>query len=156
MGRLAQTLGIMNTHFSRAAMGNALLIIMAAASAQQPPNQPMTIVAPPPAPTHPIRTNPKALPDTCQRPEYPNAALRAELQGSTRVRFDVDSSGKVVGMIIAKSSGHDALDAATLAALRTCQFSAGTYNGKPTLASVFLDIAWKLDEATQSPFTLQR
>jgi len=115
--------------------------------------QPITLIAPPPSPVPPVRTLPKAVPDTCQRPEYPNAALRAELQGTTRVRFDVDSSSKIVGLLVVKSSGHDALDAATLAALRTCEFTAGTYNGKPTLASVFIEFAWRLEEAAPSAST---
>jgi protein TonB len=90
---------------------------------------------------------PQVIPGTCQRPEYPYAAVRAEMQGSVKVRFDVDSSNRVVGMIIVKSSGHEPLDAATLAGLRTCQFNAGTRNGRPTPASAFVEYVWRLEEA---------
>lgn len=127
---------------------SALAVLLAIADmsmAQSPATEPITRVVPPPAPTPPTRTAPKLIPDTCQRPVYPNAAMRDGLQGTTRVRFDVDAMNRVVGRLVVKSAGHDSLDAATLAAFQTCQFIAGTYNGSPVLSSQTLDAVWRLE-----------
>lgn len=132
------------------------LLLGASSGSRSQSREPMTIVRPPPAPVAPIRSNPKVLEGTCQKPEYPNAAVRAELEGVTKTRFDIDASGRVVGMIIVKSSGHDALDAATLAALRTCQFTPGTYDGRPILTSAFIELAWKLEDAAPGASAPQR
>ena len=110
----------------------------------------------PPAPPAATTSAPKVIEGSCLDPEYPNAARRSELEGTTRTRFDVDESGRVVGMLLVKSSGHDSLDAATLASQRTCQFNPGTYNGKPRLSSAFIDLKWTLDSAKGSQPTARQ
>lgn len=130
----------------------ALFLLVAATPAvMSQTGQPMITVTAPPAPPAVATTLPQVIDGSCQKPEYPNAALRWELQGSTRTRFDVDESGRVVGMLLVKSSGHDLLDAATLASQRTCQFSPGTYDSKPRLTSAFIDLTWRLDSPQASP-----
>lgn len=130
---------------------SALFLLVAAAPAALPQSsQPMITVTAPPAPPAATTSAPKVIEGSCLDSEYPNAARRSELEGTTRTRFDVDESGRVVGMLLVKSSGHDSLDAATLASQRTCQFNPGAYNGKPRLSSAFIDLKWTLDSTRGS------
>lgn len=47
--------------------------------------------------------------------DYPTAALREGLEGTTRFRLEIGTNGKVAGCSITLSSGHTALDAAACA-----------------------------------------
>lgn len=49
---------------------------------------------------------------------YPDEARRRGIQGTSQVRFNLDHSGKVLSVELAKSSGNTALDRATLAMIR--------------------------------------
>lgn len=49
---------------------------------------------------------------------YPDEARRRGIQGTSQVRFNLDRSGKVLSVELAKSSGNTALDQATLAMIR--------------------------------------
>lgn len=52
---------------------------------------------------------------------YPEEARRRNITGATRLRFEVDSDGKVVSVSIAQTSGNAALDRATLEMIRRAQ-----------------------------------
>jgi protein TonB len=124
-----------------------------------------TTVAPPPAPvviapTAPAPPAPPAPPrvaavaaitavDSC-KPDYPAAAVKEEATGSTRIRFSIDASGKMIGAEVLKSAGasraHKALDRAAVSALGECKFRPGRdENGKAVGAFADVEYVWKLE-----------
>lgn len=64
-------------------------------------------------------------------PLYPPASRRLGQRGTTKVLLLIDVDGKVVSGKISQSSGYAWLDDAALAALASCAFLPGSYNGKP-------------------------
>ncbi len=81
------------------------------------PAPPPPVIAPP-APTKPAvpaslataRGNNRAL---ITNDDYPDASLRAEEEGTTRVSYDVNERGRVENCSVTASSGHPRLDEAT-------------------------------------------
>src|SRR5947207_2942335 len=65
---------------------------------------------------------------TCSPMSYPEAAVRAEAEGTTVVEFTVDGNGKVASSSIVQSSGesreHKLLDQTARELLATCTFLA--------------------------------
>jgi protein TonB len=132
-----------------------------------PPQQQITTtsVLPPPAPDRKVEPaappSPTAAPVTARaatinandpacKPEFPPAALRAQVSGVSRIRFTVDASGKVTAADVVGSSGptreHRLLDNAAKAALATCPFRAGQdAEGHPIGTQVEVAYAWKLE-----------
>jgi periplasmic protein TonB len=121
-----------------------------------PPPAPVTIApapapAAPPAPASPVVAARPAIGNVSEcKPEYPAAALRAEITNvSTTIRFNVDASGKLAGAEIVKSSGasreHKQMDRAVLSALSGCKFQAGRdATGQPVGASFDVIYDWKI------------
>lgn len=124
-----------------------------------PPAAPVTL-APAPAPTAapapaapaPVRQAVAAKIDvsTCEKPEYPSAAARAEATGTTKIRFVVDASGVVSKADVERSAGasreHRLLDRTAVDALSKCRFKPGTdEHGKPIGGTTVVDYVWKLD-----------
>ena len=90
---------------------------------------------------------PNPTPDC--RPEYPEAALRAQVQGVSRLAFHVDETGKVTSSEVVHSSGHSRehrlLDMAALKALAHCPIKvARDENGNPVASVVTLNYTWRL------------
>jgi protein TonB len=127
---------------------------------EAPPPAPVTLapapapapVAAPPAPPAPKRQAVPARIDvsTCEKPEYPAAALRAEATGTTKIRFTIDATGKVAKAEIEHPSGasreHRLLDRTAVEALSKCPFKPGIdENGKPVGASTVVDYVWKME-----------
>ena len=88
--------------------------------------------------------------DPACKPEFPPAALRAQVSGVSRIRFTVDANGKVTAADVVGSSGptreHRLLDNAAKSALATCPFTAGVdANGTPIGTQVEVSYAWKLE-----------
>ncbi len=119
-----------------------------------PPQAPVTIAPPPQAvaPPAPARQAVPAKIDvsTCDKPEYPAAAARAEATGITKIRFTVDAQGKVSSAQVQKSSGssreHRLLDRAAVDALSQCRFKPGVdEQGKPVGGTTLVDYVWQLD-----------
>jgi len=126
--------------------------------AAPPPAAPVTIapapapVAAAPAPPAPARQAVAAKIDvsTCEKPEYPSAAARAEATGITKIRFVVDASGSVSKAEVQQSAGasreHRLLDRTAVDALSKCRFKPGTdEHGKPVGGTTVVDYVWKLD-----------
>ncbi|MEO0102267.1 MAG: TonB family protein, partial [candidate division WOR-3 bacterium] len=106
--------------------------------------KPETVVSQPPVETTPspkeetapeivpyakveIKPNPISIP----KPEYPEMARRAKIEGQTIVKVLVDIDGSVIDAQILKSSGNDALDEAALVAARQAKFSPAKQKDMP-------------------------
>ena len=84
------------------------------------------------------------------RPEFPPAALRAQVSGVSRIRFTVDATGKVTAAEVVGSSGptreHRLLDNAAKLALPSCPIRVGTdAEGHPIGTQVEVAYSWKLE-----------
>ncbi len=76
--------------------------------------------------------------------DYPKISLRHEEQGETFVNVVVASDGRVLSSKISRSSGHRALDAATLAGLPNCRFRPWLIDGKPVQSGAAISFKWVL------------
>jgi protein TonB len=124
-----------------------------------PPPAPVTIApaapAAPPAPPAPPRVAARPAIGNVQscaptRDVYPPAAQRAEATGTTRIRFQVDATGKLGGAEVVRSAGasreHRLLDRVALTKLSECTFRPGIdENGKPTGGTFEVEYVWKLE-----------
>ena len=129
-----------------------------------PPAQVTIAPAPAPAPTPapapvaaaPVAPRAQPVParidvTSCEKPEYPAAALRADATGVTKIRFTLDATGSVTKAEIEKSSGpsreHRLLDRTALEALSKCRGRPGTDEaGKPMGGTtVTVDYVWKVE-----------
>jgi TonB family protein len=88
---------------------------------------------------------PTMLFDSCARPAYPRSSLRNEETGAVRLEFLVDTDGKPVQIRKTRSSGHAALDNATLLSLSACSFKPLAVDGKPAAAWAIVQYVWTLE-----------
>jgi len=116
------------------------------------PDRKVEPAAPPAPPAPSITARPARIDanDPACKPEFPPAALRAQVSGVSRIRFTVDANGKVTSADVVGSSGptreHRLLDNAAKSALATCPFKAGVdANGTPIGTQVEVSYAWKLE-----------
>ena len=133
---------------------------------EAPPPAPVTLspVAPAPAPAPapgpaapaaPPAPKPQAVAaridvSSCDKPEYPAAALRADASGTTKIRFTVDASGTVSKAEIERAAGvsreHRLLDRAAVDALSKCRFKPGSdEQGKPVGGTTVVEYVWKTE-----------
>ncbi len=129
---------------------------------EAPPPAPVTLSpaapAPAPGPTAPAAPPaPKAQAvaaridvSSCDKPEYPAAALRADASGTTKIRFTVDASGMVAKAEVERAAGgsreHRLLDRAAVDALSKCRFKPGTdEQGKPVGGTTVVEYVWKTE-----------
>jgi protein TonB len=128
---------------------------------EAPPPAPPVAIAPPPGP--PAPPAPPAPPRRAAQPafanlsacaptndDYPSAAKRAEVTGTTTIQFTVGPDGKMTSAEILRPSGssreHRALDRVAIAKLSECSFKPGVdESGKPVGASFRVDYVWKLE-----------
>lgn len=122
-----------------------------------PPPQAPVAIAPAAAPAPPAPPRVAARPaianaSSCAptREDYPAAAIRAEATGTTKVRFNIDESGKLVKVDLVRSAGssreHRALDKVAIEKLSECSFKPGLdENGRPTGGTFEVEYVWKLD-----------
>lgn len=85
--------------------------------------------------------------------DYPVAALRAGLEGTTGFRIAVDGEGRVSSCVIISSSGHAVLDHATCELVtRRARFTpAVDASGRPVVSHFSSRIRWELPERTLPP-----
>src|SRR3954469_24970671 len=125
---------------------------------QMPMQQAPTITAvaptpPPPAPvpfapTPPrqaLATAPVVNAASCDKPEYPPAARRANETGTVLLNFLIDVNGKVLESKIERSSGSRRLDEAARAGLELCNFRPATLDGRPQRAWARIEYVWRLE-----------
>jgi protein TonB len=79
-----------------------------------------------------------------QNPQYPAEARRRGWTGVAQLELDLDASGRVTAARLLRSSGHDVLDQAALAAARTWQYAPATMDGRPVAVTVPVPIRYSL------------
>jgi len=72
----------------------------------------------------------------CNVPNYRNAWQDDELTGNVKLAVLVDAKGNVQDTIVISSSGHIALDKASLRASANCKFKPATNGSEPVWAQV--------------------
>lgn len=82
--------------------------------------------------------------DSCAKPEYTAEALARRAQGTTSLRFLIDTDGSVAEALVAQSSGDASLDEAARAAIAKCRFTPALAGGKPARAWVPVQYVWSL------------
>ena len=95
--------------------------------------------------SEPVRTPPVVDANTCEKPAYPPASIRANEVGLVRLSFLIDMDGKVLDSKVERSSGHRRLDEAARAGLSLCKFRPATVNGKPERSWGRIEYVWKLE-----------
>ena len=111
----------------------------------KPPAAPAPMVPTPPAPVQSVRTPPVVQAASCEKPEYPPAARRANETGTVLLNFLVDLNGKVLESKVERSSGSRRLDDAARAGLELCKFRPATIDGRPTRAWARIEYVWTLE-----------
>jgi len=89
-------------------------------------------------------TKPVAQFNTCAKPQYPHESLARRAQGTTTLRFLIDTDGSVAEAVVAKSSGDALLDEAARAAIAKCRFTPAMAGTTPTKAWVPVQYVWSL------------
>ena len=82
--------------------------------------------------------------ETCSILEYPPSAIRNNETGKVRLRYAVNSDGRVVKTEVAESSGSSVLDLATQRWLESCAFLPALENGRPVDSSAQIEYVWKI------------
>ena len=120
-----------------------------------PPPAAPVVIAPaapeaPPAPAPPRVAAVAAITSVSDcKPDYPAAALKDEATGTTKIRFTIDATGKMIGAEVLRSAGpsraHKALDRAAVNGLGECKFRPGRdESGKAVGAFADVEYVWKL------------
>lgn len=117
----------------------------------EPPRVVITPPAPPapPAPTGPTqRATPKGrLGAAITTDDYPDASIRAEEQGVTQVRYEINEQGRVTpgSCQVTASSGFDRLDRRTCELVeRRFRFNPAMQNGQPVKESRAQSVRWQI------------
>jgi protein TonB len=79
----------------------------------------------------------------CEK-QYPPTAVRLNQQGTTTVRFTVNTDGSVFNVYVARSSGHEMLDEAAIRCAFSWRYRPALQNGWPVRASWTTNVLWKL------------
>lgn len=104
-----------------------------------------------PAPPPPALPKPKGITapvsigvsHNCAR-AYPPVAQRLNQQGTTTVRFTVNTDGSVSDVRVVKSSGHTMLDDAATGCASAWRYRPALEDGQPVAASWTANVQWKL------------
>jgi len=113
------------------------------AVAPTPPPKPAPMAPTPPRQA--VNTAPVVNAASCDKPEYPPAARRANETGTVLLNFLIDVDGKVIDSKVERSSGSRRLDEAARAGLELCNFRPATVDGKPTRAWARIEYVWRLE-----------
>lgn len=79
------------------------------------------------------------------KPPYPTSALKAEQEGTVRLKLEVGANGRLLSASVVQSSGYTALDRAAVSGLAQCEFKAATQDGTPVQSSYITDYVWSID-----------
>jgi len=95
--------------------------------------------------SEPVRTAAVVDANTCEKPAYPAASLRANEVGIVRLSFLINTDGKVLDSKVERTSGSRRLDQAARAGLSLCKFKPATVNGKPERTWGRIEYVWKIE-----------
>ena len=79
----------------------------------------------------------------CMR-QYPAIAVRLNQEGTTTVRFTVNTDGSVSNVQVVSSSGHDALDQAAIRCASSWRYKPALDGGQAVAAPWTTNVSWKL------------
>jgi protein TonB len=98
-------------------------------------------------PADPANAPPRLVSGVITNDDYPAAALRAEAQGTTAVRIDIGTDGRVTGCSVTASSGNSTLDSTTCSLIqRRFRYAPATRNGRPAAGSATQRVRWVLPD----------
>ena len=83
--------------------------------------------------------------DSCAKPLWPAASLKAQETGTVTLAFEIGTDGKVVDSKVKHSSGHPALDQAAREGIALCRFSPATRGGRPVRQWMNMQYVWTLE-----------
>lgn len=124
---------------------------------------PTAVIIQPPAPPAPVAPPVAAAPRRAPTPfignagecapkseDYPAAAARAQVTGTTVMRFTIGADGKMTNAEVVKTAGssreHRLLDRLAIQKFSECSFKPGMdENGKPVGGTMNVEFVWKLD-----------
>jgi len=130
----------------------------------QPPPQ-ITVAKMPPHPVVPPPVQTAAAPAAPPKPqgisapvsiggshscenEYPATAVRLNQEGTTSIKFTVNTDGSVSDVRVVGSSGHDTLDEAAIRCASSWRYKPALANGQPVQAPWTTNVQWKLNGST--------
>ncbi|BCA58753.1 energy transducer TonB [Sphingomonas sp. HMP6] len=120
-----------------------------------PPSPPQPLAAAPapvPVPAPPVisraagaKGDPSAWVTT---DDYPSDALSAEAQGTSRIKWEINTAGRVENCVVVASSGNSSLDRAACSNItrRGRYTPAQDASGKPMRSSSGRNVVWRLPE----------
>lgn len=136
-----------------------LFAILPAAALAAPPENPsasaVTSKAPPPAAANAVPPPPSAVTPGTPRStgrqhgcgqNYPEAAVKAGIEGTTTLSFVVTAQGAVTRVTVAKSSGNADLDDAAIACASTWTYKPATQNDVPVETPWQATVQWSLHD----------
>jgi protein TonB len=102
--------------------------------------------APPPPPVHQAVSTPVSVgrPHVCGGDFYPEVSVRLNEEGTATASFKVMADGSVSDVTVAKSSGSDRLDAATIKCVGHWRYKPATQDGAAVETPWQAAVQWKL------------
>jgi len=79
-------------------------------------------------------------------PEYPRDAVLKNIEGSVKVRFTIDSAGKVVESSVVQSTPERVFDRAALTAVKRWRFEPLATDGEAAQATIETTVLFKMDD----------
>ncbi len=91
-------------------------------------------------------TDDRTAPDLSgnRKPDYPLAAYRNGIEGVVLLRLEIDATGRVKRVSIEQSSGHNVLDRAAVAAVRTWSGRPAHRGGRPVATEEILPVHFRI------------
>jgi len=78
------------------------------------------------------------------KPAYPESARRAGIEGTSMLKFEITESGTVSKITVEKSSGHEGLDRAAIAAVQRWRFEPARRGAQAVAVWVTLPVRFEL------------
>lgn len=102
--------------------------------------------SPPEPPSEPWYVEEMPQPVKLVKPEYPEMARRAGVEGLVILHLLIDVDGSVIRVKVAKPSGEAGFEEAAVEAAWKCKFTPGKQNGRPVRVWVSLPFRFELQD----------